>query len=83
MKKNQRILPWYTFPLISTSYDSMTSWIAAPTSQRRTSIPASYTIGQNILVDPTHYNRAQLAHINGMETHNSNKNLFVGYFHTK
>ena len=38
------VIPWYTFPLISTSYDSMTSWIAAPTSQSRTSIPASYTI---------------------------------------
>jgi hypothetical protein len=33
--------PWKTFPLISTSYDSMTSWIAAPTSQSRASIPAS------------------------------------------
>jgi hypothetical protein len=33
--------PWKTFPSISTSYDSMTSWIAAPTSQSRTSIPAS------------------------------------------
>lgn len=38
------VIPWYTFPLISTSYDSMTSWIAAPTSQSRTSIPDSYTV---------------------------------------
>jgi hypothetical protein len=35
-------LPWKTFPLISTSYDSITSWIAAPTSQSRASIPASW-----------------------------------------
>lgn len=35
------VIPWYTFPLISTSYDSRTSWIAAPTSQSLTSTPDS------------------------------------------
>lgn len=43
-------LPWYVFPSISTSYDSMTSWMDSPISHRRTSIPAhwerSSTLGQ-------------------------------------
>ena len=34
-------LTWYVFPSISTSYDSITSWMAAPISHSLTSIPDS------------------------------------------
>jgi len=36
---NEKV-PWYVLPSSSTSYDSITSWMASPTSHRRTSIPA-------------------------------------------
>eukprot|EP01018_Ginkgo_biloba_P039003 Gb_20448 [translate_table: standard] len=39
--KFRTLFTGHNFPLISTSYDSITSWIAAPISHKRTSMPAS------------------------------------------
>lgn len=42
-------IPWYVLPSNSTSYDSITSCMDSPTSQRRTSMPAHWENAQLVL----------------------------------